>query len=78
MLGSSKIKAMALSRSEKLDLFYSVCSGGDILDADVSGKAMVPGRMSFLKHSDFMIQAIRPWASRALTSWPKSIRASVS
>lgn len=49
MLRSLKIKAMALSRSRKLDHFYSLCSGGNILDAGVSGRARVPGENVFLE-----------------------------
>lgn len=44
---------MALSRASKLDHFYSLCKGGRILDAGVSGKARVPGENIFLSSFRF-------------------------
>lgn len=49
MLRSLKIKVMALSRIKKLNHFYSLCTGGKILDAGVSDRAKVPGENVFLE-----------------------------
>jgi Methyltransferase domain len=53
MLMSLKFKVMELSRTKKLDQFYSLCKGGKILDAGVSGKARVPGENMFLSSFRF-------------------------
>ncbi len=53
MLRKLKIKVMALSRARKLDHFYSLCDGGKILDAGVSGRARVPGENVFLESFRF-------------------------
>jgi hypothetical protein len=49
MLKDLKIKVMASSRAKKLNHFYSLCTGGKILDAGVSSKAQVPGENVFLE-----------------------------
>lgn len=44
-----KKRVMAVSRKRKLAHFYSLCSGGRILDAGVSGQARIEGENIFLE-----------------------------
>ncbi len=53
MLKKIKIKVMAASRIKKLDHFYSLCTGGKILDAGVSGRARLQGENIFLEEFRF-------------------------
>jgi hypothetical protein len=53
MLQVLKRKAMKMSRAKKLDHFYSLCSGGKILDAGVSSSARVAGENIFLSSFRF-------------------------
>jgi len=49
MIGLAKKYVMQLSRGRKLDHFYSLCHGGNVLDVGVSGRARIAGENVFLE-----------------------------
>src|SRR3569833_2656341 len=53
MMKTLKAKVMEWSRRKKLDHFYSLCKGGKILDAGVSGRARVAGENVFMESFRF-------------------------